>query len=342
LVTLKQIAAEAGVSVMTVSNVIHQNYAKVSPATVEKIQAIIEKYHYVPNMAARSLVGKSSRIIALLLPLWYADTSSLLFNPYVGNMVGALDMLIRKAGYYAMLCSFRDVEEVLSFQRNWQIDGSLLVLPHLDRITHRLVEQTQTPLVVMDRRFDDIAMNSVTLNDRRGGYLATKYLLERGHRRIGFACPGHLFESHVLTERYMGYAQAHKEYGILPDNRWLFENYQQREGGKRLGAELQQLEDRPTALVSTEDIMACGVVQALIQAGWQLPGDLSIVGFDDSVPAELITPSLTTVRQDVNLKAEKAFEMLLEAIRDDDRRINRFFELDVSLTERESVARIGV
>lgn len=340
MITLKQIAAEAGVSVMTVSNVIHQNYARVSPATVEKIQSIIEKYHYVPNMAARSLVGKSSHIIALLLPIWYGDTGSLLFNPYVGHLVGVLDMLIRKAGYYAMLCSFQNVEQVLSFQRNWQIDGSILVLPHLDEITHGLVEQTQTPLVVMDRRFDDIAMNSVTLNDRRGGYLATSYLLERGHRRIGFACPGHLFDSFVLTERYLGYADAHKEYGIVPDNRWLFEDYPQREGGKRLGAELCQMEERPTALVSTEDIMACGVVQALIRAGWQLPRDFSVVGFDDSAPAELITPSLTTVRQDVRLKAEKAFDMLLEAIGNDDRRVNRFFELDVSMTERESVARV--
>jgi len=92
--------------------------------------------------------------------------------------------------------------------------------------------------------------------------------------------------------------------------------------------------------VSTEDIMACGVVQSLIQAGWSLPEQLSIVGFDDSAPAELITPSLTTVRQDVKLKAEKAFGMLLEAMRNDDRRINRFFELDVSITERDSVARI--
>ena len=338
MITLKQIAAEAGVSPMTVSNVIHRNYARVSPATVEKVQAIIEKYHYVPNMAARSLVGKSSRIVALLLPMWYADSDSLLFNPYVGHLVGALDMQIRRAGYYSMLCSFENVEQVLSFQQNWQIDGSILVLPHREEITHGLVEQTQTPLVVIDRRFDDIAMNSVTLNDRRGGYLATRYLLERGHRGIGFACPGTMSDSVVLTERYLGYVDAHREYGLTPDARWLFEGYPQREGGKRLGAALSRMEQRPTALVSTEDIMACGVIQALIEAGWRLPEDFSVVGFDDSSPAQLITPALTTVRQDVGLKAQKAFELLLEAIKNDDRKLSRFFELDVSMTERDSVA----
>ena len=98
--------------------------------------------------------------------------------------------------------------------------------------------------------------------------------------------------------------------------------------------------DRPTALVSTEDIMACGVMQALIETGWSLPRDLSVVGFDDSAPAQIVTPSLTTVRQDVMLKAEKAFTMLREAMQNDDRRINRFCELEVSITERNSVATI--
>lgn len=340
MVTLKQIAAEAGVTPMTVSNVIHQNYARVSPATVEKVQAIIDKYNYVPNMAARSLVGKSSKLVALMLPLWFADTPSLLFNPYVGQMVGALDMFIRKAGYYTMLCSFQNLDQALSFQRNWQIEGSILVLPHRDEITHRLVEETVTPLVVIDRRFDDIAMNSVTLDDVNGGYLATKYLLERGHRRIGFACPGHLADSTVLQDRHDGFVWAMKECGVEPNGKWLFENYQQREGGLRLGQELLKMGDRPTALVSTEDIMACGVIQSLIQAGWSLPRDLSVVGFDDSTPAEIITPALTTVRQDVTLKAKKAFEMLLEAIGNDDRRVNRFFKLEVSMTERASVQAI--
>ena len=94
---------------------------------IDYAQEIIDKYDYVPNMAARSLVGKSSRIIALLLPVWYEDTASLLFNPYMGQLVGSLDMQIRKAGYYSMLCSFNGVEEALSFQRNWQIDGSIMV-----------------------------------------------------------------------------------------------------------------------------------------------------------------------------------------------------------------------
>ena len=114
MATLKQIAAEAGVSVMTVSNVIHNNRSKVSPATVEKVQQLIEKYHYVPNMAARSLIAKESHIIAVLLPLWNKNSSSLLLNPYAGQLTGLIETLLRERGYYIMLCSFETVEQALT------------------------------------------------------------------------------------------------------------------------------------------------------------------------------------------------------------------------------------
>lgn len=337
MITLKDIAAEAGVSVMTVSNVIRQNYARVSPATVERVQKIIEKYDYVPNMAARSLSGKKSRIIALLLPIWYERTDSLLFNPYVGRLVGSLDMLIREKGYYSMLCSFNHVDQVIGFQRNWQIDGSIMVLPHVDDVTRGVVEQTRTPLVVIDRRFDDIPMNAVLLDDKKGGYLATKYLLDHGHRRIGFACPG-LADSSVLQDRYRGYRQALREAGLEPDDRWLFPRHHQQQGGEIIAQALMEMGERPTGIVSTEDLIACGIIQTLHRAGWSLPEDLSVVGFDDSLPARLISPALTTIHQDISRKAEDAFELLMAAIGGDGEPHTR--TLDVSIAERESVASI--
>ena len=96
MITLKEIAAEAGVSVMTVSNVIHNNLSRVSPETAEKIRAIIEKHHYVPNMAARSLISKASHIVAVLLPLWNETADSMLLDPYTGQMAGLLETLLRE------------------------------------------------------------------------------------------------------------------------------------------------------------------------------------------------------------------------------------------------------
>ena len=98
MVTLKEIAAEAGVSIMTVSNVIRRNYARVSPATVKRVQAVIDQYNYVPNLAARSLSAHHSHIVILMLPRWNDPKGNLLADPYISQMTGLLEMLLRERG----------------------------------------------------------------------------------------------------------------------------------------------------------------------------------------------------------------------------------------------------
>lgn len=339
VITLKQIAEEAGVSVMTVSNVIHNNQGKVSPATVEKVRAIIDKYHYVPNMAARSLIAKASKIIALLLPQWHDTADNLLANPYVGQLVGALEMLLRQRGYYGMLCSFTTAEEGLILQRNWRVDGSVLVLPHEDPITRILIEHSDAPLVVIDRFYEDMKMRSVQIDDEKGGYLAARHLLKQGHKRIGFACPD-LYDSSVIQDRYAGFCRALAEFGIQPEEKWLFHGFYHEEGGKAIGAQLAEMEDCPTGVVATEDLIACGIIQGLQACGMSVPDDFSVIGFDDSLPARLISPALTSVRQSVTSKAQAAVELLMEGIEGNGTADARVM-IDVDIVERNSVARIN-
>lgn len=336
VITLKEIAAEAGVSVMTVSNVINRNWARVSPEKAEQILAIIDKYHYVPNMAARSLSSKASHIVAVLLPLWYETADSLLLDPYAGQMAGMLEMLLREKGYYVMLCSFRTAGQVLTLQRNWQVDGSILILPHEDSITHELAEKSVSPLVVIDRRFDDLPMLSVLVDDEKGGYLAAKYLLERGHRRIAFAGPS-LEDSSVIHNRYSGFTRALAEYGLAPDPELAFSGYYHQPGGEEAGRRLLRMERRPSAVIATEDSIACGIMKTCQAAGMRVPEELSLIGFDDSMPARLVSPGLTTVRQDIRHKAACAVNMLLGAIHDDRKRDDSV-TLSVEIVERESVA----
>lgn len=338
MITLKEIAAEAGVSVMTVSNVIHNNLARVSPETAEKVRAIIEKHHYVPNMAARSLISKASRIIAVLLPLWEATADSMLLDPYTGQMAGMLETLLREKEYYVMLCSFTTVEQVLTIQRTWQIDGSILIVPHRDEITHELVKKSVSPLVVIDRKFDDLKMLSVCLDDCKGSYLATKHLLENGHRRIGFIGPS-IEAAEVIRNRYQGYVKALAEYGLEPEAEWIFDGYYHQEGGEEAGRMLIAMKNRPTAIVATEDMIACGIIKACQAGGMQVPEDISVVGFDNSMPSRMITPELTTIAQDVRQKADCAVNMLVRAIQDSKFREDHVV-LDVALVERDSVARM--
>ena len=142
MATIKEIAAEAGVSRMTVSNVLNNVKGKVSPETEKRIREIMEKHHYVPSMAARSLISKYSHIIGILLPSWSNTPSSLLLNPYAAYLLAYFEELLRAREYYVMLCSFSCVDDVLIFQRVWHTDGMIQLFPHDDSITHQLVEKS--------------------------------------------------------------------------------------------------------------------------------------------------------------------------------------------------------
>ena len=336
LITIKEIAQEAGVSVMTVSNVINNNHARVSRETEKRVRDIMNKHKYVPNMAARSLISKASHIIAVLLPIWYETPDSMLLDPYVGQLAGMLESQLRDLQYYVMICSFKTVDQVLQIQRTWQIDGSILIVPHEDKVSHSLVTKSASPLVVLDRHFDDIPMLSVCLDDRKGGYIATKYLLEKGHREIGFAAPT-ISASAVIQERYHGYLDALDEFHVAANPAWVFDHAAHQEGGEEVGRQIADMAHRPTAMIATEDLIACGIIKGCQAKGLMVPTDLSVIGFDDSLPARLVSPALTTVGQDVREKARHVVSMLMEAIEDSGVR-NRHVMLDVSLVERESVA----
>lgn len=338
MITIKDIAAEAGVSVMTVSNVINNNHARVSPATEQRIRDIMARHSYVPNMAARSLISKSSRIIAVLLPLWHGSTASMLRDPYTGQMAGYLEELLREREYYVMICSFDRVDQVLMVQRTWQLDGTILIQPHEDPITRELIQKTQTPLVVIDRRYEDLKTLSVCLDDRDGGYQAAQYLLKKGHRKIAFAAPS-IYGSSVIRDRFEGYRAALAEYGLQERKDWLFDGAVQQAGGEKVAEEISRMSEKPTAVVATEDLLACGIIKGCQERGLQVPLDLSVVGFDDSLPARLITPGLTTVAQNIREKADLSVKMLMSAIADPSFREDCKV-LGVKIRERQSVRQL--
>ena len=338
MATIKEIAAEAGVSVMTVSNVINQNRARVSPATEARVREILEKHHYVRNMAARALSSKSSRIVGLLLPIWYEDSASMLLDPYAGQLVGYLEEFLRARQYYPMILSFKNSDQVLTLRKTWQIDGMILVMPHNDEVTHDLIEKSSFPLVVLDRFYEDSDMLSVGIDDRRGGYLATRHLLGLGHRRIGFAGPS-IFESSVIQDRYQGCLDALREANLQFNPAWLFDGMFHQAGGEEIGRRILEMADAPTAVIASEDLIACGIIRSLQEQGYSVPEKLSVIGFDDSLPSRLISPALTTVGQDIRLKAQTAASMLFRAMEKPDYRKDRRV-LEVQLIKRDSVRKI--
>ena len=183
MATMKDIAGLVGVSLTTVSNVVHGNYDRVSPQTVQRILAAIDELHYVPNMSARALVSHSSRIIA------YVDTHSpqetYAGNGFAGVMLSGLESVVTDHGYFLMTRRGTDEDVLRLMLNNWNPDGVIFK----DRVPQSLVDFVKKqgkPCVTINTYLDDPTLIQVRAEDRRGGYLAAKHLIDLGHRNILF------------------------------------------------------------------------------------------------------------------------------------------------------------
>lgn len=331
--TIKDIAREADVSVTTVSNVIHGKSSHVALETVERITKIIKKYNYTPNMSARALVNQSSRIIGVINHLIPDEKETFMMDPFHSTVIGGIETVLRARGYYMMLRTVEDEAELMSLFRNWNLDGVIITGVFEDEFYSGLVE-SGIPAVLLDSYINNSSVLNVGLEDYQGGYIATKYLIDKGHSQIVFASPP-IYKQGVTQERFRGYRAALQDAGIEfhPKN-----VYQQRidiECGTRLGRELAGRRDI-SAVFATADILAAGIMSGLQEKGVKIPEDMSIIGFDDLFMSQITSPQMTTVHQDILHKGELAAEVLIDFL--EKKEINRNIIMPVSITERNSVS----
>jgi LacI family transcriptional regulator len=332
--TIKDIAREANVSVTTVSNVIHARTNHVAPETVERISKIIEAHNYAPNMSARALVNKASKIIGVINHLIPHQAGSFLQDPFHGAFIGGIERELRLRGYFMMVRTVESEKEILSLFRNWNLDGVILTGLFDDSFFGRLVK-TDKPIVLLDSYIESEKIFSVGLEDYRGGYLATSHLIERGHREIVFASP-RIVRRGVLEERFNGYRAALKKAGIPFSKRNVYEQEITIPEGIKLGQELCARKD-VTAIFASADLLAAGILAGLRSKGVRVPEDKSIVGFDDLYISRLTTPQLTTIHQDAEEKGVIAASLMADFLSGKSAP-SRKVVLPVSLVERASVA----
>ncbi len=313
MVTIKDIAREAGVSYTTVSNVIHGRTARASKETIDRINKIIEKVKYTPNMSARSLVCQSSKVVAIINNLVPKQTGSFLEDPFHNTFIGAIEKSLRENGYYLMLRTIEDSESLLSFLHNWNVDGLFLTGVFENDDFFKTLTSLKMPIVLIDSYLSDAHnMLCVGLEDFEGGYLATKYLIENNHRNIAFACPP-IHGKGVVMERLNGYKKALYEAQIKFSYDLVFEREFTLEETTALGAMLSKRDDI-TAVFATADIMAAGIMAGLQQNGKMVPKDISIIGFDDISICQITRPLLTTIHQDPTKKGEIAADFMMRAL----------------------------
>ena len=149
-------------------------------------------------------------------------------------------------------------------------------------------------------------------SEKKGGNIAL-FILFGLAALIGFAGSA-IQTSTVVQDRYQGYLDALSEYNIHPNSAWTFDGVYRLEGGVQTANQLIQMHNRPTAMITSEDLIACGIIQGYQENGLSVPKDISVVGFDNSIPSTVVTPKLTTINQFMRKKAECAVEMLLHAM----------------------------
>lgn len=337
MVTLKDIAKKANVSVTTVSNVIHGNHRRVAPETIEKIRAIIQESNYVPNMTARSLVNKLSKIIGVINHVVPEKSGSFISDPFHSVIIEGIEEKLREKGYYLMIRTVYSEDELFSLLRNWNIDGLILTGLFQDEFFEKLVK-ADVPFVLVDSYIDKQKVLNIGLEDCNGGYMATKYLIDKGHRDIVFASPI-IKQNGVVEERFKGYKLALKEAGIPFDKKNVYQQEISITEGIELGHKLASRTDI-TAIFATADILAAGIISGLNEHGKRVPDDFSVIGFDDLYISSLTAPRLTTIHQDTQEKGKVAAESLINVI-EGNPVINNNIILPVKLVERHSVKDIN-
>jgi DNA-binding LacI/PurR family transcriptional regulator len=271
------------------------------------IDAAVEQLGYRPNTIARSLVTRSTQTIALLLPE--------ITNPFYADLVTGIQQLTLERDYTMLLCTTdfdaEQEERYLRLLRAKHVDGALvdgLVLPP-ERIA-RFVEDG-FPIVCLDRDVNSRAVPLVQVDNRMGARLATEHLLALGHTRIAHIMGAPL---RISEERLLGYQGALTHAGLAPDSSLVALGDFTETGGHDAMEELLAADSGLTAVFAANDLSALGAINAIVASGRSVPGDVSVVGFDDLRLARYTSPPLTTVRQPAREIARHSTELLLGMI----------------------------
>ena len=200
MVTIKDIAQVVGVSPTTVSNVINGKAGRVSADTVARINTAIEELGYVPNMSARSLVSRSSKVIGFVNHVVTDKGSNFMEDPFLSKFIGILEHVLRENGYYLMLRTVETAEQLQAFLHAWDIDGLFLAGIFKDEFFDE-ISTLKIPIVLVDSYVHHKGICNVGLDDFGGSNSSTKYLIQDGHKKIAFASL-HIKDGGVLMETF--------------------------------------------------------------------------------------------------------------------------------------------
>lgn len=315
-ITVRDVAKKAGVSPGTVSRAIN-NSPLVNAETRKRILKVVKELKYTPNVAARRLSTGKTLAVAVIVPFFT--------RPSVSERLNGVVSLLAQSKYDLVIHNIETLEQRAAcfetIPHREQADGVLIIsLSPTDEEAARLAD-ANVPIVLVDADHPALsAFHQVTVDDVGGGYVATEYLLQLGHTRIGFIgdsigdviSNGASLNFTSSRERYQGHCKALREAGISPRPEYCGEGQHGRHEARRQTKIMLSLPDRPTAIFAASDTQAVGVLEAAREMGLRIPQDLSIIGYDDIEVADIL--ELTTMRQLLFKSGQRGVELLLETL----------------------------
>ncbi|MCB2357487.1 LacI family DNA-binding transcriptional regulator [Clostridium estertheticum] len=330
-VTIKDIAKIANVSHTTVSRALN-NSPFISDLTKAKIMTIAKELNYVPNYSAKSLVLNRSYNIGLIFTTISEATSSRFFYETISGVNSAI-----KGSYNLVVRGIDDYRDFTSVNSK-RFDGIILMSQsNSDNSFIYYLMEKKIPLVVLNRYIDESSIVNILSSDKKGVYEAVNYLIQNGHKDIAIIEGKKGFNS--TTERKNGFLDALIENKIQINSKYIVEGNYTIASGYTAMKKLLCLSEIPTAVFCSNDEMAIGAMKATVEAGLNVPNDISIMGFDGMQLGDFLTPALTTVRRPIIEISKRGAEKLLSIIENNTDDGEKIY-ISTELIKRESVAKL--
>lgn len=333
-VTIKEVALLAGVSISTVSRVMNNPIA-VQEEKRLRVIAAIEQLNFEPNAFARGLINNRSHMIGVMIP----D----ILNPYYSAVIRGMEDAAKVLRYGLLICNTdREEERTLSYLNNFRhknIDGILFTSDFVTESYNSVIQSNQIPTVLVSTESKEYGLPSIMINDEQAAYDAVQYLIEIGHRHIGFL--GFTLPDPITGQkRYNGFLRAITRYNLLDQCKdytafatsWYEEAYQS-------VAKLMQKQPQITALFTCSDEFALAAIAYLNDQGIRVPQDVSVIGFDNVRMSWMVTPRLTTIAQPMYDIGYRAVELLDDMLTNKTKHTTQFI-LPHELIIRDSTSAI--
>lgn len=328
LVTIKDVARTAGVSVATVSRVSNDSH-RVREGTRTRVQEVARRLGYTPHAAARSLSTRRTHTIGVLLPDLYGE--------FFSEIIRGIDQTARAQGYHLLLASARndgDAFQAALHAMRGRVDALIVMAPELDGDVRQWLLPERLPVMLLNGAPSDAPFGSLAIANYDGVLAMVRHLAGLGHRRIAIirGAAGN-FDA---AERLRGYRAALSEARLAADPSLEFPGDFSEAAGHAAAQRILALAHRPTAVFAANDCMAIGAMSAFRDAGLRVPEDIALGGFDDIPMARYVDPALTSVHVDICALGERAAAGLLAALREPADRHPRRETLPTTLVVRRS------